>query len=115
MYTGKREIPPRNDNIQFWLLDAATLALFCSERFWQLHPVQYSAMPLRTKDTAKAVNSFIEVGRNDQQALLEVLQEYYTSSGNSTDQESDESDEANDIEESIEAAELTTNFTCKAR
>ena len=43
-------------------------------------------------------------------ALLEVLQEYFTSSGDSTDQESDGSDESNDIEESIEAADADNQF-----
>ena len=43
-------------------------------------------------------------------ALLEVLQEYFTSSGHGTDQESDESDEANDNEESIKAADTDKQF-----
>ena len=72
--------------------------------------MQFLAMPVRAEDTANAVRSLIEVGRNDQQALLEVLQKYFTSSGDGTDQESDESDEVNDIEEGIEAGDADNQF-----
>ena len=45
-------------------------------------------MSIRAVDTAKAVNSLIELG-NNQQALLEVIQDYFSLPG---DLESDESD-----------------------
>ena len=47
-------------------------------------------MSVRAEYTAKAVNSLETTSR---------LQEYFTSSGNGTAQESDESDESNNIEE----------------
>ena len=67
-------------------------------------------MPVRAEDTEKAVILLIEVSRNNQQALLEVLQEYITSSGDGTDQESDESDQVNNIEESIEVVDADNQF-----
>lgn len=85
-----------------------TFTFFCSERFWQLYPVQFLVMRVRAEDTAKAVNLLIEVGRNDQQALLEVLQRHFTS----TDQESGESDKAYNIEKCIEAVDADRTFTC---
>ena len=51
-------------------------------------------MSTSATDAVKAVNSLLEFSRDDQQALLEVLTDYFTSPEDATDSESNpESDE----------------------
>ena len=60
-------------------------------------------MAKRAADTAKAVNSLIELD-NDQQALLEVIQDYFSST---IDQEGDDSDI-----EGLEVADVNADEQC---
>ena len=61
-------------------------------------------MSIRAVDMAKAINSLTELG-NNQQALLEVLQDYFSLPG---DLESDKSD----IEEVLKVVDIDTDEQC---
>ena len=62
-------------------------------------------MSIRASDTAKAVNLLIALSNNDQQALLDVIQDYFSSPG---DQEGDELD----TEEGLEVTDVDADEQC---
>ena len=51
---------------------------------------------MHTIDVAKAANTLLEFSRDDQQALLEVMTDYFASPDEGRDSDSDEDDFPND-------------------
>ena len=68
-------------------------------------------MSTRTIDASKAANTLLEFSGDDQQALLEVMTDYFTSPDKRRDSDSDEDDVTDDRQAQLQGrTRINTNM-----